>query len=561
MSKQITTGIVLSADVKSLKKGISGAKQVLGGFRKALKGAGAGAAGMGASYRASIDTVFKSVEVFKSVQGLITDVFGSFVTASMDLRKENDQQKKDIKALQNSFKELQAMLGDFILPLILGVADAVKPVIASFKTWLKVNKDLVGGQLVEYLTTVATTLTKGIAGAVIAVMRIWNGWSMLIDSTQAMFQGFFAMVLDGLAYMREGVAKFYEAIGQDRVAKQLRDGAKQFREYAKGFQDASDKNIAEAARTTKELEKLEKQVKKVETAIQFGIGQAGTSAMKRFKQNVKKRAANWEELEKKKKALEDKTKKEKEARDKILEEASKRALQRKEAAAQKAADAEKARIDEQKALVTSLGQSMLGNLETALTSIADGSKKAGAAFSDMGKTIITELLKIAAQKALLAIVDTLFTGGMGGMFGGFGGAAGGGVMSIANAATGFMGPPAPGGGGGPVYGPNTGRTPFHSGGYVKGFASGGGVDSVRALLTPGEFVLPKGLVDSIRLGKAPPRAAYANGGTVDAGARQAPAAINVSMNTFAVPSKGEFRRWYKSSVAPNTRKMGKRGQL
>jgi hypothetical protein len=553
MAKTVATGIVLSADIKSLKKGISGAKQVLGGFRKALKGAGQGASGMGAAYKSSIDTIFKSVEVFKALQGLITDVFGSFVAASMDMRKENDKQKQDIKALQNSFKGLQAMLGDFILPLILGVADAVKPLIKSFKTWLKVNKDLVSGKLVEYLTTVATTLTSGIAQAVITVMRIWNGWSMLIDSTQAMFQGFFASALQGFAYLREGAAKFYEAIGQEKMAKSLTDGAQAFRDYADSFQDASDQNIAEAARTVKELEELEKQVRKVETAIQTGIGQAGASAMKRFKQDIKKRAANWEELEAKKKELAEKAKKEKEARDKLMDAADAKAMARREAAAQKVADAEKSRIDEQKALVTSLGQSMLGNLETALTQIADGSKKASVAFSDMGKTIITELLKIAAQKALLALVDTLFTGGMGGMLGGGGGIAGA-AMSLAGSVAGFSE-------GGPVYAPNTGRKAFNSGGYVPGFASGGGIDSVRAMLTPGEFVLPKGLVDSIRLGKAPPKASYANGGMVDAGASQGPAAINVSMNTFAVPSKGQFRRWYKSSVAPNTRKMGKRGQL
>lgn len=558
MAKQIMTGILLSADVKSLKKGVSGAKQALGVLGKALKGAGKGAEGMGASYKSGVETIFASVEIFKSIQGLITDVFGAFVGASMELRKENDKQKQDIKGLQNSFKELQAMLGDFVLPLILGVADAVKPVIKSFKTWLTVNKQLVGGKLVEYLTMIASTLTTGIATAVITVMKIWAGWSSLIDSTQAMFQGFFAMTLDGLAFMREGVARFYEAIGADGIAEQLKSGAKEFREYAKGFQDASDENIAEAARTIQELEKLEKQVKKVETAIQFGIGQAGTAAMKRFKQNVKKRAANWEELEAKKKALEEKAKKEKEARDKLMDDADKKAMARREAAAQKSADAEKARLEEQKALVTSLGQSMLGNLETALTEIADGSKKASVAFSDMGKTIITELLKIAAQKALLAIVDTLFTGGMGGTFGGFGGSlvgkVGGGLAGMAGSIAGFNN-------GGPVNGGSTGRRAFNSGGYVKGFSSGGGVDSVRALLTPGEFVLPKGLVDSIKLGKAPPKAAYANGGAVSAGVSQGPAAINVSMNTFAVPSKGEFRRWYKSSVSPNTKKMGRRGQL
>ena len=554
MAKEITTGIIITADAKPLKKGVQGAKKVLTGLRKGLENAGKGAENMGASYRAGIDVIFKSVEVFKSVQGLITDVFGAFVTASMDLRKENDRQKKDIKALQNSFKELQALIGDFVLPLILGVADAVKPVIKSFKTWLKVNKQLVGGQLVKYLTDVSMILVKGVAASVITVSKVWNGWKMLISSSKAVLSGFFAMTVDGFASVVSAAETFYRAIGDTTTANVLKENVKALEAYSDELQDSSDLAIAETARTAQEMENLEKQVKKVQAAIESGIGKAGTAAMKRFKQDVKKRAANWEELEAKKKALEEKAKKEKETRDKLMDAADAKALARREAAAQKAADAEKARIEEQKALLKTLGQSMLGNLETALTEIAEGSKKASVAFSDMGKTIITELLKIAAQKALIALVDTLFSGGMGGFFGIAAGGLGSGGSMPGIPSRFAAGPPV---------GPASALSalPFHSGGYVKGFASGGGVDSVRALLTPGEFVLPKGLVDSIRLGKAPPKATYANGGMVADSASLGPSSINVSMNTFAVPSKGEFRRWYKSSVAPNTRKMGRRGQL
>ena len=117
-------------------------------------------------------------------------------------------------------------------------------------------------------------------------------------------------------------------------------------------------------------------------------------------------------------------------------------------------------------------------------------------------------------------------------------------------------------GGGIISGVAGGLLSFNTGGYVPGFASGGGVDSVMARLTPGEYVLPKGLVDSIRLGKAPPKAAYNTGGMVNAGA-QLPAGggVNIQMQTFAVPTRGQFRRWYKSSVAPNVQSLKRRGQV
>ena len=69
------------------------------------------------------------------------------------------------------------------------------------------------------------------------------------------------------------------------------------------------------------------------------------------------------------------------------------------------------------------------------------------------------------------------------------------------------------------------------------------------------------IVDSIRLGAAPPMASYAAGGLVGASAQLPAPSVEVKMQTFAVPSRAQFRKWYKGSVAPNVRKMGRRGQL
>jgi TP901 family phage tail tape measure protein len=108
-----------------------------------------------------------------------------------------------------------------------------------------------------------------------------------------------------------------------------------------------------------------------------------------------------------------------------------------------------------------------------------------------------------------------------------------------------------------------------SGGLVTNYlASGGfvrmqpkGTDTVPAMLTPGEFVLSKPMVDSIRQGRSPNSSHYASGGMVSHAASSSAAPVVVNMQTFAVPSKAQFRRWYKDTVAPNRRVMRSRGQI
>jgi hypothetical protein len=106
-----------------------------------------------------------------------------------------------------------------------------------------------------------------------------------------------------------------------------------------------------------------------------------------------------------------------------------------------------------------------------------------------------------------------------------------------------------------------------AGGLVQYRAGGGGIfqpsgtDTVPAMLTPGEFVLSKPLVDNIRSGKSPSTGRYAAGGLVSGSSAPVASNVTVQMNTFAVPNRAEFRRWYRNSVTPNTKSMHRRGQM
>ena len=96
-----------------------------------------------------------------------------------------------------------------------------------------------------------------------------------------------------------------------------------------------------------------------------------------------------------------------------------------------------------------------------------------------------------------------------------------------------------------------------------GLVSGGtpGTDSVSALLMPGEFVLPKSTVDSIRQGKPPPTPGrYATGGMVTAGGG-AQIVFAPSIQTLALPTSVQNQRYYRDTVSKSRARLAKTGRL
>lgn len=88
---------------------------------------------------------------------------------------------------------------------------------------------------------------------------------------------------------------------------------------------------------------------------------------------------------------------------------------------------------------------------------------------------------------------------------------------------------------------------FSEGGMVPG---SGNKDTVPAFLTPGEYVLPKHVVESIRAGQKPGSPGMFNsGGLVSAGAG-AHTSINLVMQSASPPNTATLRRDIANGLAP-----------
>jgi hypothetical protein len=210
-------------------------------------------------------------------------------------------------------------------------------------------------------------------------------------------------------------------------------------------------------------------------------------------------------------------------------------------------------------------QQKLGHsVETVTETMRIHTKTAMDAIGDALKALLDNLLNQIISFMAQAIVKTFLKLAIDVATGGAGSAAGGGGGFLGTLA-GIVGKAK----GGPIgYGDATSWKGFASGGHVTGGIPGR--DSVPAVLTPGEFVLPVDVVDSIRRGKAPPSRKYAAGGPVDAatspnytnGNAPPPQQVIVVRNEqhfFAPFTQTQFQRQQRDVVDPVVRRMRKNG--
>jgi len=561
MARKVETGIILTASAKGFKKGLDGAGKGLKGLRKGLELTGKGVESFGSSYRAGIDVIFKSVEVFKSVQGLLQDTVGKFLEASREFRlKGIDPQIKAIDKFKREAHRTLGAFGDIFTAMYAGIADALGPAVKNLRAFIKQNKELIGTKIIEFLAETANTLLNVLGPAINYSYKIFSGFKMIVSLTSAAFAKFrsgvsqvelaFRMLgesqaLDRVKEKQEAIAESQRKIEKTTRAgntafanaekkrlevhrqelKELQHEAKLAEQARADAQSASNKAARESAEAQaaatreilqqeKNVKQLEEVIKKVQDSMGKGIAKAAAAAQKRLQETVITTDKTQDEQQK---AIDERNKKREEAIKRAVELDRKRHEERMR------------RLEAEKALQAQIGATIGSSVGGAIKDVISGTKSASEAMRDFAISVAQAIVKATILATVQAAVKA-------------------GTMSAF--------------GGGVISGVAGGLLSFNTGGYVPGFASGGGVDSVMARLTPGEYVLPKGLVDSIRLGKAPPKAAYNAGGMVNAGA-QLPAGggVNIQMQTFAVPTRGQFRRWYKSSVAPNVQSLKRRGQV
>jgi len=552
MSREVLS-FVLDVNTKGIKSGLDKAGKGFVGMGKMARSSLAGIAQGLRSTGAGIQVLDHAMGAFSKLREMASFFFGTFINASLEMRAENDKQRKDLERMGGALKKLAATIGDLIIPLILGIGDAYLPAITEAGKFLKTNKKQVGSGIVEHFMKLATAISQGIAPALILASKAFSGLSILVDSLIAAGAKFASAYVGSIGAVLRGVERLNRAMGREGAAKAAADAAKENEELARSYDEVGNIAMGEILKVDEGQKQLEASINGFADALEKRVGQAGVAAMRRYGEavtNAKKAAGaadtitldpvlirvdggrGWmSALKRQREFVEMLAQRNEEVYAAALANEQK-LLEKKIATGEKQKQIQEQTAQEMDELSAMQFRSIEKNATLALDTILDAvdAFKSGGikAMAEMLKRWAIQLAASAAIKAFSLWASGSFAGksilqGIGMLFSNRGGPAG-----------------------------------YSAGGFVTGPT---GIDRVPAMLTAGEYVLPRGVVDGIRNGTPPAQAGQFNsGGMVSTGAGTTHIHLP-PMETIARPIAADNERYYRQHVVPAVEHLQRVGLL
>lgn len=253
--------------------------------------------------KAALDTVEKSLnavssamQIAEKVGRLMSEAIRATVGAALEQRAENDAQRQSMERLGVQFQRIAGLVGDVMIPIVLGVADALKPVLEGTESWLGQNKKLVGSGLVNFLSTTANLLVAGISTGLVLVTRGWTLLNVAISGMMGVAGSAFTGVLGGLEAMMRGAAAAARAFGRKELAASIdesRVAVTELRAESSAFADSAYQDVQQQIQDQGEFEA---KVNKTADAIALGIGVAAINATERLGQTVRKIPPDFDKI-------------------------------------------------------------------------------------------------------------------------------------------------------------------------------------------------------------------------------------------------------------------------
>ena len=508
-----------------------------------------------------------AIEFAKKAFNLLERALTTVISRSLEFRYSWDPAKKELLETGNAIHILEARIGDALIPLLIGLSRGFTPVIEAMKRWGEENNKIMQSKLVDFVIDLATVLVSGAATAADIAQQAYKRLTIVWLEANAAAKDMAATTLISRDAM-EGLTADQMA-DQKVLSDQLREEAKERHAEAVRALTEMDQNSAAIESFAQKL------FDALEASRQFGKtyvdnAKKANKATKELEEEMRRLAEFQNQLAQE--AVDDfnehqaalaearaKAAEEEEAfREKVQQEAIEDFNEHQASIAEARAQAEEAarargreyfqaakeRQDRENEDMLrarqGLAQSMASTISQPFEAIFSGTATAEEAFSQMLDNMLARITAFVTESVVLTFLSLL------------------------------LGLPTAGIGGG-VVGAIGGLLGFNRGGLVPSFAGGGyvpmypgaraGADSVHALLTPGEFVLPVEVVDAIRRSSAPSRPQrYASGGSVQRGPTQGPSAVVFQMAGFP-SSQSEIDRWMEQSFVPSWRRLKSRGVL
>lgn len=211
---------------------------------------------------------------------LLDSTIGDAIRTSLAYRGANDGAAKDLKEFAKSGELLRARLGDALLPVVQGLAQAFNHTGDSVRLWIEQNRKLIGMKVAEWAGRIGRVLIDSIAGGVLLVARAWAGWSMIIDAVKGGLNAFFSLALDGISRVLGGAANMADALHMTGTAEALRTASTTVAGLGEEFGRSADEASSSIGKTVADLDKLEGKIEGVRDKAQAALSEGIVRAQK-----------------------------------------------------------------------------------------------------------------------------------------------------------------------------------------------------------------------------------------------------------------------------------------
>jgi hypothetical protein len=555
-----------SATIKATGAAIS---KIASGITGAFKMAGGAA-----------QTINAGLELVKKVLGTVGAAYDATVAKALALRGANDPARKDIEALGKAASDLQASIGDALIPVVRAFAQVLTPVIQGVSQWMKANRDLVTTKVLEWTINLARALTSGVATALLMVTRAWYGMRFAINAVMAFTKAYFANVTSWAGSFLSTLSGVADALGQTGIGGDLAALAAQSERWSAELGTAASKDVDAMLAVGLEMQKTERTIDSVVDTINNGLGTVAVKAVDNLSSSVVKASTAvrtlkgdadgayqaWlafnqataktsisqgaDDLSRSLKTAS--TESERLAKNIELQsqvDSGMDTLRKQYGAAADAAFAATGSIagatvalEEQESsistvrdavgsVISSIGSAFTGMIDAAIDGTKSASDIIGGFFGSIGRSILDTIIGIAVQFAATKLTEALL-GSLVARTAITNYAAQAGAAAFAStAAIPIIGPLLAPGAATAAY---AGAIAFQGLAMAEGGLVTGGVvgqDSVPAMMMPGEYVVPAAQVrQNVAAGRAPDDSGSARGGS---GGRGVTVVNNFAASTFA----------------------------
>lgn len=175
----------------------------------------------------------------------IRTVFESTITPSLELRAENDAQRVAFESMLDTVGELQATIGDLLIPALLQAFEAVRPLVEVTQDYFEGNEALsrsIGENLVGALRVLVVAY-ESVRLGIQTLIFISNEWA--------------ATYADAVSFVLERAGQLADALGQDGIAAGIRKSVDAMRDFGDTARSVADEAIGEIGQITEEWEAVD----------------------------------------------------------------------------------------------------------------------------------------------------------------------------------------------------------------------------------------------------------------------------------------------------------------